>query len=287
MINHRTHLGRACGAALIILASNFLFAPRAEARVHRAQAWQSLPRPLAADPDGPQYAGASDVAIDGDSIIATFANGANQTAVLYRLDANDVWTESGVLATGNNSSGTPAPHVVMKNNLALIQLDTTLHLFEKVSGTWIPRTLAFVPGGYLGGLAISGERLMLGTQDCAGGSNATILSPDASRNCVITGKISGAAGQCNAGPVDLELNYDYALIRTKSDLVRAYRPNGGALEWVSAGTFSLPAQAGGLPGPVVLQKSTAVAPGASVFRRSGSTWTRGADIVLHVCLPHL
>ena len=278
MFEHRILPGRASGAVLAILVSLLLFVPFAQARVHRVDPWQTLPTPLNDDPDGPPYAGATDVAIDGDSIIATFAVGDTQSAVLYRLDVNDNWVQIGPLATGNNPAGY-APQVTMKNSLALIRLDTRLFLFEKSGGNWIPRTLQSVPGGQLGGFAISGQRLILGTLDCASGSNATLLTPNASREWVVTGKITGAAGQCNSGPVDLDLNYDYASIHSKSDVVRAYRPNGTALEWVSAGSFTLPANAAGQAGPVVLQKSTAVAPGASVFRRSGSTWSRGADVV--------
>ena len=74
----------------------------------------------------------------------------------------------------------------------------------------------------------------------------------------------------------MELNYNYALIggATRNG-VHAWRRNGTALDWVPAGTITVPP--GGTRfsgGPLALQGATAVTGIYEVFRRNGTTWNQ-------------
>lgn len=268
------------GATLMLLASIFVFTTPAAARVHRVSPWQTLSIPVDpdADPQGYDRANARDVAIDGASLIVVFEYVAKREVVLYRRGATDQWNRVGVLASAARTSGTPqpVPTVVMRNGIAVFVIDATPQVWELANGSWTrsPVTATNIPGGF----AISGQRILAGTRDCASGSDAVILEKNAGGTWVITGQINGAAGQCTSDTVDVELNYDHALIRTKTDIVRAYRRNGANVIWTAAGSFALPADGSDYDGPVTLQLATAVTPGSSVFRRNGSAWSPSGSV---------
>ncbi len=269
---------RACATVSVLLCLAAVSLPAA-ARVHSVNPWQTLTLPV--DPDGdPEYdrASAQDVAIDGDSLIVVFQYIAKQEAVLYRRDADDEWTRSAVLASAPRTSASPPPvlTVVMKNRIAVFVIDGVPQIWEQSGGTWTRSALSAT--GLRGGFAISGQRILAGRRDCAAGSDAVVLEKNSNNTWVITGQINGAAGQCTTSTVDLELNYDHALIRSKTDIVRAYRRNGTNLAWTAAGSFTLPQAVGDHRGPVALQLATAVTPGSAVFRRSGSTWTPSGTV---------
>jgi hypothetical protein len=254
------------------LASSALFGP-AWAEVRSLAPAQTLPRPSTQT-----FASfAQGVAIDGGYIIVLAAYQGGQSALLYRRNVSDgQWTYRRTLLTVSP----PVPvrgNVRMKNGIAVIQFGDDETIFELSGGDYVRGTSA-VPIQHPGGVAISGNSILIGGNDCD--YDAVIYQKGTDGNWGITGRIDDHQGECRPEGLAVELNYDYALLRVPiNQQVTAWRRNGTALDWVPAGSLVVPPPELLSSSPYALQNSTAVATGSAVLRRSGTTWAPTGKLV--------
>ena len=249
------------------LVAIFAFATMAEARVHSITPSQYLLPPDAQPLEGfPAVA----VAIDGDSLIVIADRPTYRGAFLYRRRASDRrWFFSRTLMQTTVPAGQRRAGLAMKNSLAVIDIAGESFIWERVPTGWIQAQTESpirLPGGY----AISVDRVLIGGDGCS--TDGFIFQKTSGGAWGVTGRLP-SPGACVAGERDVELNYDYALVNSPSGNIRAYRRNGTTIDWASAGNFQLQGQSTGRAGPMALQKVTAAAPGSTIYRRSGTTWT--------------
>jgi hypothetical protein len=237
------------------------------------------PTQMLTKPASPNYfAFGQEVAIDGGYIIVLAISDSTQAALLYRRNASDgKWVYRRTLLSVN-SQFNGRGDVRMKNGIAVVQIGGDEAIFELKGGDYVRSTSA-APIHHPGGIAISGNSILIGGNDCD--YDAVVYQKGADGNWGITGRMDDNQGQCRPEGLAVELNYDYALLSAPSlQRVAAWRRNGAALDWVPAG--SLPPLGPNVPvseTPYALQKSTAVAPGSFVFQRTGNTWTQTGQVV--------
>ena len=216
------------------------------------------------------------VAIDGGHIILMAGNEGGQQALLYRRDSNTGnWIYRRVLAsvTGPAVLG----KVRMKNGIAAVQFGDQVTIFEYSGGDYV-RGRSASPIRHPGGLAISGNRILIGGDNCD--YDAVVYQKGADGNWGITGRMDDNQGACKPEGVAVELNYDYALVRGPSThQSSAWRRNGTALDWLPAGSLDIPPEIPVTQGPFALQKATAVGSSSIVFRNNGGTWTQQGRVV--------
>ena len=220
------------------------------------------------------------VAIDGPYIIVLAANYENeestgQYALLYRRGSNDVWSYRRIL----QSHSGPLDHmsVRMKNGLAVVQFNGEETIYEYTGSDYVPG-LSATPIRHPGGVAISGNSIVMGGDGCD--YDAVVYQKGANGLWGITGRMDNNQDDRECGPdgggMAVELNYNYALVGSDTrGGVQAWRRNGTALDWLPAGTITVPP--GGTRfsgGPLGLQGATAVTGIYEVFRRNGTTWTQ-------------
>ncbi len=255
-------MARLIGTLVVI----FAFATMAEARVHSITPTQYLSPPDAQSFDGyPPLA----VAIDGDSLIVIADRPTYRGAFLYRRwNADNRWHFTRTLMRTTAPAAQRRAGLAMKNGLAVIDINGQSVIWETTSTGWT-RAQTESPIRLPGGYAISVDRVLIGADGCS--TDGFIFQKSSAGVWGVTGRLP-SPGVCVAGERDVELNYDYALINGPAGSIRAYRRNGTAMEWVSAGNFQLQGQSAGQAGPLALQKATAAAPGSTIYRRSGTTW---------------
>ena len=259
---------RDCVFTLVTLAFSLAICAPARADVRSIDSVQTLPRPAG------YTAWGQDVAIDGAYIIVLAFNEGSQCALLYRRSASTgqwvyrrvLWTYSGPYVRYD---------VAMRNGIAAVQFGNEIRLFELSSGDYV-RAPSTAPILHQGGVAISGNAVLIGGNDCD--YDAVIYRKNSAGSWVITGRIDDNQGECI--PVNelasVELSYDYAILQTRNtNLAHAWRRNGTALNWVPAGNLDFDVDEATYGGNFALQGATAVAPNGVVFLRTGtSTWTR-------------
>ena len=211
------------------------------------------------------------VAIDGGAIIVLAEYEGGQAALLYRrTTTNGPWTYRRTLL----SVGGPHDRasVRMKNGLAAVQFGDLVTIFEYSGGDYV-RGRGATSFRRPGGIAISGNSILVGGNDCD--YDAVIYQKGADGNWGLTGRMDDHQGECRPDGLNVELNYDYALLSVPmTNQVTAWRRGSGTgLNWVRAGNLEKPPGSAVSAGQVALQNATAVAPGSFVFRRSGTTWT--------------
>jgi hypothetical protein len=231
---------------------------------------QVLPRP----PASTFLRFGEDVAIDGGNIIVLASYEGRQQALHYRRNnSNGQWVYRRALLTWDGAYVPSA--VAMKNGIAAIQYGDQISLFEYSAGDYV-RATSVAPIRHHGGLAISGNRVLIGGNNCD--YDAVIYQKLTSGSWDITGRIDDNQGQCffPFENYDLELHYDYALLHAQyGQAATAWRRNGTALDWVPAGTLTLPPEEPASNESWALLGTTAVAPSGGVWRRTGvSTWIR-------------
>ncbi|MEO8017443.1 MAG: hypothetical protein ABI769_06495 [Pseudomonadota bacterium] len=246
----------------------------AHADVRALRPTQTLPHP--SNPSY-KYFGVG-VAIDGPNIIVLAINdgvsGAPNTyaALLYRRNSSTGnWVYRRTLVTVNGFFA--RMDVRMRNGIAAVQFGGQVSLFEYAGGDYVPAHVA-APIQHPGGVAISGNRVLVGGDGC--NYDAVVYEKGTNGNWDITGRLDDNAGSnCDAWGTEVELNYDYALVRPHySGVTTAWRRNGSAIDWVPAGALNLPPETPQSTTPYALQGATAVANTGHVFRRTGtSTWT--------------
>jgi hypothetical protein len=259
---------RGCVFTLASLALSFAISAPTRADIRSIDPVQTLARP-------PGYtAWGTDVAIDGGYLIVLAGNEGSQVALLYRRSlSSGQWLYRRVLAS--YSGPFVRSDVAMKNGVAAVQFGDTISLFELSSGDYV-RASSTAPIRHHGGLAISGNRVLIGGNDCD--YDAVIYQKNSAGTWALTGRIDDNQGEC-LGVYDqaaVEINYDYALLHSRnSQVAQAWRRNGTALNWVPAGTLTLTPDESTFSESFALQGATAVGPDGAVWRRSGtSTWTR-------------
>ncbi|HEV8442002.1 MAG TPA: hypothetical protein VGQ27_00935, partial [Steroidobacteraceae bacterium] len=259
---------RACVLTLASLALAFAISTPARADVRSIDAVQTLPRPAG------YTAWGTDVAIDGGYIIVLAGTDGSQSALLYRRNLSDgqwvfrhvLWTYTGPFVRSD---------VAMKNNIAAVQFGDNIQIFELSGGDYVaaPST---APIRHQGGVAISGNSVLIGGNDCD--DDAVIYQKNAAGSWAITGRIDDNQGQCLDvnDLASVEMYGDYAIVHSKNaSEAHAWRRNGTALDWVPAGTLAFLPDELSTNENFALQGATAVAPNGVVWLRTGSsTWTR-------------
>jgi len=257
-----------CVFTLASLALALAIAAPTRADVHSIAPVQTLPRPAG------YAAWYTDVAIDGSYIIVLGSIEGSQSALLYRRSVGTgqwvyrrrLWTYTGLHVRSD---------VAMRNGIAAVQFGDEIRLFEQSSGDYV-RASSTAPIRHQGGLAISGNRVLIGGNDCD--YDAVIYQKNAAGSWAITGRIDDNQGEC-LGAFDLaavEISYDYAVLRSKNAReAHAWRRNGTALAWVPAGTLAFEPDELVFDENFALQGATAISPNGVVWLRTGtSTWTR-------------
>ncbi|HEY5760148.1 MAG TPA: hypothetical protein VIU34_30205 [Steroidobacter sp.] len=255
---------------LASLVLSFACSTPARADIRPISPVQTLPRP----PASAFLRFGEDVAIDSGHIIVLASYEGRQQALLYRRNnSNGQWVYRRALATWTGAYVQSA--VAMKNGIAAIQFGDQISLFEYSAGDYV-RATSVAPIRHHGGLAISGNSVLVGGNNCD--YDAVIYQKNAGGSWDITGRIDDNQGQCLGAfeSYDVELNYDYALLHAPSAReATAWRRSSSSPSWVPAGILAL------LPDEAVadenwaLQSATAVAPNGVAWRRSGaSTWIR-------------
>lgn len=250
---------------LAYVIASLMLTPAALARTHTVHLTQYLLSP------NPEYTFfGHTVAIDGGSIIALADREGGRVALLYRRAADGRWSFQRTLLDVTAPPEQLRAGLEMKNGIAVIQLVAgTMTVWESVPNDWVQGRFAAVPP-LAGGFAISGSRIIGGRNGC--NYDALIYEKAVDGAWTIAGQISGAVGECNDHGAQVELNYDYALVRNPNNEVRVYRKNGAALQWPQVSSFVLPAATGQTFGPMALQKTVAVSPGSAIFRRTAGVW---------------
>jgi hypothetical protein len=241
--------------------------PAAQPRVHSIGPAQTLEWPLGGD--HPNFL-AEAVGIDDDSIIVLVDKSqdddpATRTALLYRRGADQRWAFSRILTQVTAPRSELRAELTMRNNLAVIKIRSDVAtVWEKIGGNWVQATVAnglHEPGHF----AISGSRILAGSSGCE--NDGLIYEKSSSGSWVIIGRIAPDAGVCADQPRAVELNYDFAYIRSSPTLVRSYRQSGSALQWPAKSPITLSGQAASVPGAVAVQLRSAVTPGLVYYTR--------------------
>jgi hypothetical protein len=245
----------------------------AQARVFTAPPSQALASPFA--PNGSPFS-SYDLAIDGDSIIiVTELPGADSTAaaLLYRRGTNGQWAFSRELYREPVNPQLPTPTAVMKNSLAVVKIGAQATFWEKVNNDW-RRAPTAEPVTAPGGFAISQDRILAGGDDCT--ARALVYRRSAGV-FVVEGNIFGnVQGECSYAAKDVELNYNYAMIRSGSEV--GYWRRGVEFSWEHRRGFTVPVGVRHLPGAPALQNDRVVLPGNVFFKYDGSYWSEGGWI---------
>lgn len=219
---------------------------------------------------------ASHVAIDGADIIVLATQDGGQSALLYqRASGSSRFTFTKTLLTGTEP--VDRMQVRMKNGIAVVQFGNRGWIFERSGSTYVPG-LAGSALVHPGGVAISGNRVLFGGDGCD--YDGVLYQKGSDGRWQITGRLDDNQGQCVTAGLAVELNYDYAVLHAPgAQAAMAWRRNGTALDWVSAGSVPINAEVAATSAPFALQKATLVTPGSYVFRREGNAWTPKSRVV--------
>jgi hypothetical protein len=258
-------------APFAALAMSLVFHLPAQADVRTLRPVQTLPKPA----NSPYEHFGIAVAIDGPHIIVLAIDEGTTShryaALLYRRNSSDgrwVYRRTLVSVTGAFSR----MDVRMKSGIAVVNFGGQVSLFENVGGDYVAARTA-APIRHPGSVDISHDSVLIGGDNCD--YDAVIYQKGVNGIWGITGRLDDNAGECNPAGVVVELNFDYALLRSQyGSVTTAWRRNGTAIDWVPAGVLTLPPDTSVSDAPYTLQGATAVANNGLVFRRSGtSTWT--------------
>jgi len=248
---------------LLFVALTFAVLPSIASNVRTIYPSQQL---LAPDP-GYTFFGQA-VAIDGGWAIVLADRPGGRVALLYARESSGSWAYRSVLLDVADTPENLRAGLEMKNGIAAVQLNDTIAIYELINSNW-QRGTTLATLRYPGGLAISGNGILIGANRCQDG--AFIYQKAATGVWGVTGRIPGGGGLCSTAPTPVELNYDYALVRIAARFVGVYRPSG-SVDWTLVGQIQIPDDASTAAGAMALQKSTAVSPGSAVFRRTGAAW---------------
>lgn len=264
-------MSRVAGVLIALLA----FVPSAQSRVHTVSLSQVLQLPQAQPGEGfPAIV----VAIDGDSLIALVDRAAGRQALLYRRSSNGQWAYSRLLLQSTAPATQLRASVAMKNSLATIDIDGVTTIWEKVSNHWVRANVDQAGWTLIGGHAISERRVLVGSTGCD--VDGVIFEKATDSVWRVTGALPGGSGVCSNEERDVDLNYTYALINDNPLRdVRVHRQNSGSSTWSATGTIALAGESANRGGPLALQKTVAVAPGSTFYRRTNGVWDHAGSVV--------
>ena len=191
-------------------------------------------------------------------IIVLAAYEGSQQALLYRRNlSNGQWVFRRVLET--YSGPYVRSDVAMKNGIAAVQFGDEVSLFEISGGDYV-RASSTAPIRHQGGLAISGNRVLIGGNDCD--YDAVIYQKNTAGSWAITGRIDDNQGEClgatDLTSVETQLRLRDARLEESANGMHAWRRNGTAVDWVPAGRSPCARRA--RLRQSALQGATAVAP---------------------------
>jgi hypothetical protein len=246
----------------------------AEARVHHVIVQQLLQLPGAQSPfDFPAQA----VAIDGDFLIVVVDRDGARQALLYRRGGDGQWAYARLLVQSTAPTAQLRASIAMKNSLAAIDIDGVTTIWQRTGNNWAQGPIdgeIRQPGGH----AISGNSILIGATGCS--EDGVIYEKSTDGVWRNTGRLPARAGVCGNQQRDVELNYNYALINDPAGSVHAWARNGTNPDWRTAGDFELQGLSAGRGGALALQNTVAVAPGSTVYRRSGSaSWLLAGRVI--------
>lgn len=261
---------RLLGALMVAL----VFVPAAHARVHDVVSYQILQLPGAAQFDDFL---AHAVAIDGDFLVVIVDREAARQALLYRRGSDGQWAYSRVLVQSSAPANQLRAGLVMTNGLAAIDVAGVTTIWERNGNTWSQaRTDGEIrlPGGH----AISSRSILIGSTGCT--TDGVIYEKSTDGVWRIAGRLPARAGVCGNQERDVSLSYNFALINDPAGSVHAWARNGTNVDWRTAGDFELSGTSTDVGGALALQNSVAVAPGSTVYRRTGSaSWARSGSVI--------
>ena len=173
------------GISLASLALSFALSTPALAEVRSIDPAQTLARP-----GGPAFTyWGQDVAIDGAHIIVLGAYDGGQQALLYQRISSGQWIFRRALVTWTGAYVRTG--LAMKNGIAAVQFGDQISLFEVSGGDYVPaRSVA--PIRHHGGLAISGNSVLIGGNNCD--YDAVVYQKNTAGSWAITGRIDDNQG---------------------------------------------------------------------------------------------
>src|SRR5688500_3433093 len=171
----------------------------AQARVYTIHPTQTFEY---ANPDGDF--GPPKVAIDGDSAIALMDTATGREALLFQRNALGQWAFVRTLLSVPASPDV-RNEVGMQFGIAAIRLDDVLHSYERnASGAWSASATAGTPRA-AGVISISNYAVVVGRLGCDHGADVFEKSIG-SGVWRITGRITGAPGECTDHGAELDFN---------------------------------------------------------------------------------
>jgi len=247
----------------------------AQARVHTVPHSQLLRLPQEQQGEGfPAIA----VAIDGNSLIAILDRAAGRQALLYRRSSNGQWAFSRVLLQSTAPASQLRASLAMKNGLATFDIDGVTTIWERISNDWVRANVEQDDVSLIGGHSISERRILVGSTGCD--MDGAIFEKAADGVWRITELLPESSQVCRTEERDVELNYDYALVNDNPlHDVRVYRRGSPGFTWNAAGTFALVGESANRGGPLGLQRTVAVAPGSTFYRRTNGLWNHAGSVV--------
>ena len=253
-------------AVILVAGTLAALAGAAHARVHVVRSAQTI----AYDSPGAARR-ARNVAIEGDSAIVILDLGSHRQAVLFRRGTDGQWTQARVLLDVTTSASGP-DELALADGVAAIRIGDVMHVFERSGSNWTESNVAGTPRP-APGLVTSSRRILAGRRGC--NYDANVFSKSVGSGVWgVSGRASGAIGECNDHGAGLDLEGDVALvINPPTNDIREYRRNGTALAWPQVGTLVPPAgvtlQQWMTP---TLRGDVAVIDGGHFFRRVGGAW---------------
>jgi hypothetical protein len=247
----------------------------AQAGVHSVQRAQFLAPPGGQMPDGfPALA----VAIDGDSLITILDREGARQALLYRRGRDGQWSYSRTLLQSTAPASQLRASVAMKNWLAAIDIDGTTTIWERTGNDWVRATVDDQGLTLMGGHAISGRRVLVGSTGC---DLDGVVYQKASDGVWRFTLLPESREFCRAVQRDVDLNYDHAVINNNPlGTVHVYRPDPTRPDavWTAAGTIELRGESINRGGALAVQNGIAVAPGSTYYRRAGNSWNFAGNV---------
>ena len=213
--------------------------------------------------------------------------------VVFRRASSGEWQQVQTLADEylifNSDEHYPDPHdLVLQNGVAAFSTNSGLHIFERVSGTWVPRSVVGAAQHPPVDLEFDGITLLASDGSCA--TAATAFTRQANGSWAAQGELIGQAqceeyfrrGMAVSGSRALVFE-DGPYTTTPNDQVRVFERSGGA--WLPGTTLPAPPTPDPhLSSPLALRGDLALVAGAGthVYRRGASGFVHAGQIPLLV-----
>jgi hypothetical protein len=216
-----------------------------------------------------------------------------EKVVLFHRAASGEWQLVQTLADEyliyNSDEHFADPHdLVLKNGVAAFSTNSGLHMFELVSGAWVPRSVVGAAAHPPVNLDFDGITLLASDGSCETAATAFTRQPDGS--WAAQGDLAGLPACDEYFRRELAVSGSRALVfedgpydSTPNDRVREFQRSGSA--WLPGDTLPPPPASAGLLGPVIaLRGDVALVSGSGthVYRREASGFVHTGQIPLLV-----